>query len=164
MNAQFARPNCTRFRHPERDRRQTWVKRRRDIQSTNRLKLCLPAEPTRQVVRIGEMPRFTIRTLFIATAGLMAYVTYLSRFPVAILISLSIPALCALLFLPYLSLRLLALLGDPEEATFNSKQLQNCLWTIFVCLVAFAPVISLVATKGFDYLMRFILKSHNIWM
>ena len=92
------------------------------------------------------------------------YVTYLSRFPVAILISLSIPALCALLFLPYLGLRLLALLGDPEEATFNSTQLQNCLWTIFFCLMAFAPIISLVATKGFDYLMHFILKSHNTWM
>ena len=114
------------------------------------------------------MPKFTIRTLFIATAGLMAYVTFLSRFPVAILISLSIPALCALLFLPYLSLRLLAVLGDPEEATFDSEQLQNCLWAIFFCLVAFAPVVSLVATNGFDYLIHFtlksILKSHNIGM
>ena len=128
------------------------------------MKFCLLAEPTRQVVRISEMPRFTIRTLFFATAGLMAYVTYLTRFPVAILISLSIPALCALLFLPYLSLRLLAVLRDPEEATFNSKQVQNCLWTIFICLVAFAPAISLAATSGFDYLMGFILRSHHLGM
>ncbi len=104
------------------------------------------------------MPRFTIKTLFVATAGLMVYVTYLSRFPFAILVSLSIPALCALLFLPYLGLRLLALLRDPEESNLDSRQLQNCLWTIFFCLVAFAPIVSLVATTGFDYLMQLILK------
>lgn len=106
------------------------------------------------------MPRFTTKTLIIATAGLMAYVTFLSRFPIAILISLSVPAVCAVLFLPYLSLRLLTLLRDPEEATFTSMQLQNCLWTIFFCLVAFAPALSLAVTEGFDLLVHFIAKNH----
>jgi len=107
------------------------------------------------------MPRFTIRTLIIATAGLMAYVTYLSRFPVAILISLSVPALCALLFLPYLGRGRVVVLRDTEEPAINTAQLHNCLWTIFFCLVALAPIISLLATAGFDYLLLFVLKSHN---
>ena len=94
----------------------------------------------------------------------MGYVTYLSRVPVAILISLSIPAFIALLFLPYLGVRLFAVLQDPEEASLESKQLQNCLAAIFICLIAFAPVISLAATEGLDYLVRFILKSHNVRM
>ena len=104
------------------------------------------------------MPRFTLRSLMIATAGLMAYTAILAQFPIAVLISLSIPAFCALLFMPYLSLRLLAIFTDPKERTFKSDQLQNTLWTLFFCLLALAPLISLVATHGYRYVTSGVLQ------
>lgn len=86
-----------------------------------------------------------------ATAGLMVYVRVLSQFPITVLVSLSVPAICALLFLPYVSLRLFGLLTDPTERTFGSDQLQNCLWTLFFCLLALAPLISLIFSYGSQY-------------
>gem|GEM_PF-2656842 len=94
----------------------------------------------------------------VATAVLMVYTAILAQFPIAVLISLSIPAFCALLFVPYLSLRLLGILTDPTERTFQSNHLQNSLWTLFFCMLALAPLISLILSHGSQYLSSSVLQ------
>lgn len=85
----------------------------------------------------------------------MGYTAILAQCPIAVLISLSIPAFCSILFMPYLSLRLFGILSDPTERSFQSDQLQNMLWTLFFCMLALAPLISLILSHGYRYVSAF---------
>ncbi len=98
------------------------------------------------------MPQFTIRSIIVFTALLMAYVVLLTHLPAAAVVPLLGPGVISVVFLPCAIGQLVLLMTDPCERTLSSTRVQNGLWCIFVCLFAFCPFIALwisVVGRGF---------------
>lgn len=73
----------------------------------------------------------------------MVYIALLVQVPYVPLIAFAVPSAISLAAaLPYLFLRLFALLADEQERTFRSEQLQRVIWALVICLFVSGPVVA----------------------
>ncbi len=97
-------------------------------------------------------PQFSLKSLFIISTLLMVYIALLTQLPVLPLLVFAVPSAISLTAaVPYLLIRLFALLADKEERTLRSAQLQRVLWALVTCAFVSASVIAFAISSLFKY-------------